>query len=90
VISPATFAAVIPGQAAMASVDGDLLNGIANRTGTVPHPVTGAPVKADIPASNEHLAWGFFLGTWPRRPRVRSRTTSISASGSLAVWFLLV
>ena len=62
VISPATFAAVIPGQAAMASVDADLLNGIANRTGTVPHPVTGAPVKADIPASNEHLAWGFFLG----------------------------
>lgn len=62
VISPATFAAVISGQAAMASVDGDLLNGIAHRTGTVNHPVTGAPVNADIPASNEHLAWGFFLG----------------------------
>jgi hypothetical protein len=62
VISPATFAAVIPNQAAMASIDGDLLNGIANRTGTVAHPVTGAPVNADIPASNEHLAWGFFLG----------------------------
>jgi len=62
VISPATFAAVIPGQAAMASIDGDLLNGIANRTGTVAHPVTGAPVNADIPPSNEHLAWGFFLG----------------------------
>jgi len=62
VISPATFAAVIPGQAAMASVDRDLLNGIANRTGTVAHPVTGLPVNADIPASNEHLAWGFFLG----------------------------
>jgi hypothetical protein len=49
VISPATFAAVAPGQGqAMASVDGDLLNGIANRT--------------DIPPSNEHVAWGFFLG----------------------------
>jgi hypothetical protein len=48
VISPATFAAVVPGQAAMASVDADLLNGIANRTG--------------LPPSNEHLAWGFFLG----------------------------
>jgi len=46
----------------MASIDGDLLNGIANRAGTVAHPVTGASVNADIPASNEHLAWGFFLG----------------------------
>jgi hypothetical protein len=62
VISPATFAGVVPGKTAMASVDGDLLNGIANRTGTVNHPVTNAPVNADIPASNEHLAWGFFLG----------------------------
>src|SRR5262249_11666273 len=41
VISPTTFAAVVPGQAAMASVDGDVLNGIANRTGTVAHPMTG-------------------------------------------------
>ena len=50
VISPATFAAVVPGQTAMASVDTDLLNGIANSTGT------------NIPPSNEHLAWGYFLG----------------------------
>ena len=40
-ISPATFSGVAPGQA-MSSVDADLLSGIANRTGTVPHPVTGA------------------------------------------------
>jgi hypothetical protein len=71
-VTSSTFAAVgggsppgnsyITATTGMASIDGDLLNGIANRTGTVAHPVTGAPVNADIPASNEHLAWGFFLG----------------------------
>lgn len=53
VASPTTFAAVIPdaagrGQVGMASVNADLLAGIA------PGPA--------MPASNEHLAWGYFLG----------------------------
>ncbi|MBR0656945.1 hypothetical protein, partial [Plastoroseomonas arctica] len=46
--SDATFAAVIPGQAAMASVDADTRAGIA-----------GGGV---MPPSNAHLAWGLFLG----------------------------
>jgi hypothetical protein len=60
-VSPATFAAVAPGLA-MASIDNDLLPGIENRSGSIAHPVTGAPVDASLPPSNEHLAWGFFLG----------------------------
>jgi hypothetical protein len=48
VASVGTFAGVIPGRAALASVDADLRGGIA-----------GGEV---LPTSNEHLAWGFFLG----------------------------
>jgi len=52
----------------MTSIDNDLLKGIAGQpsaTGqpvTIGHPVTGAAVDASLPASNEHLAWGYFLG----------------------------
>lgn len=60
-ISPSTFAAAANGRA-MASVNEDLLAGIENRTGTITHPRTGQSVNADVPASNEHLAWGWFLG----------------------------
>jgi hypothetical protein len=52
VASQGMFAAVIPGQAAMASVDADLLKGIRRPDGT---PTALSP-------SNEHVAWGYFLG----------------------------
>jgi hypothetical protein len=52
VASPGSFAAVRPGQAAMASVDADLLVGIVRSDGS----------RTALPPSNEHLAWGFFLG----------------------------
>jgi hypothetical protein len=67
VISTSTFAGVVPsgpakpGGAAMASVDNDTIQGIANRTGTIAAP-GGPVVDANLPPSNEHLAWGFFLG----------------------------
>ena len=72
-VSNSTFAALggngQPGSSiAMTSVDNDLLKGIAGQpaaTGqpvTIAHPVTGAAVDASLPASNEHLAWGYFLG----------------------------
>jgi hypothetical protein len=48
VAAPNSFAAVIPGQAGMASVNADLATGI----GTAQR----------MPASGEHLAWGYFLG----------------------------
>lgn len=52
VASRGTFAAVIPGQAAMASVNSDVLNGIRRPDGT----------PSALPPSNNHVAWGFFLG----------------------------
>ena len=70
-ISNSTFAAVggngQPGSSiAMTSVDGDLLKGIAGQPAATGQPVTiamnGAAVDASLPASNEHLAWGYFLG----------------------------
>jgi hypothetical protein len=72
-VSNSTFAALgdtgQPGSSiAMTSIDNDLLKGIAGQpaaTGqpvTIAHPVTGAAVDASLPASNEHLAWGYFLG----------------------------
>jgi hypothetical protein len=67
VISPRTFAGVVPasatkpGGAAMASVDSDTIQGIANRTGAIAAP-GGPTVDASLPPSNEHLAWGYFLG----------------------------
>jgi hypothetical protein len=72
-VSNSTFAALggngQPGNSiAMTSIDNDLLKGIAGQpaaTGqpvTIGHPVTGAAVDASLPASNEHLAWGYFLG----------------------------
>jgi hypothetical protein len=48
VASQGTFAGVIPNQAALASVDRDLMAGIQNPGGLAP--------------SNEHVGWGFFLG----------------------------
>jgi hypothetical protein len=67
VISTNTFAGVVPssttkpGGAAMASVDSDTIHGIANFTGAIAAP-GGPTVDASLPPSNEHLAWGFFLG----------------------------
>ncbi|MGG5811343.1 hypothetical protein [Falsiroseomonas sp. CW058] len=52
VATPGTFAGVIPGQAAMASVNADLLAGIRRPDGSA----------TNLPPSSEHLAWGFFLG----------------------------
>ncbi len=46
----------------MASVDADLLQGVVNRTGTITAPGSGQVVDASLPPSNEHLAWGLFLG----------------------------
>ena len=51
VASQATFAAVGPG-AAMASVNQTMLNTLAS----------GLPAAANLPASNQHVAWGYFLG----------------------------
>lgn len=48
-IGQSTFGAVVPDRAALLSVDGDLLAGIAGGRST-------------MPASTEHLAWGMFLG----------------------------
>ncbi|WP_198374967.1 hypothetical protein [Neoroseomonas rubea] len=50
--SRSTFAAVIPRQAGMASVNEDVLPGIRRPDGT----------QSAMPASNEHLAWGVFMG----------------------------
>jgi hypothetical protein len=70
-ISNSTFAALggngQPGSSvAMTSVDGDLLKGIAGQPAATGQPVgiamNGAAVDASLPASNEHLAWGYFLG----------------------------
>jgi hypothetical protein len=70
-ISNSTFAALggngqPGGSIAMTSVDGDLLKGIAGQPAATGQPVTiamnGAAVDASLPASNEHLAWGYFLG----------------------------
>jgi len=75
-VSNSTFAALggngQPGNGiAMTSIDNDLLKGIAGQpaatTGqpvpvTIRHPTTNAAVDASLPASNAHLAWGYFLG----------------------------
>ena len=76
-VSNRTFAAVgatqgkrgsnIGANVAMASVDGDLLQGIQNRgttaqPTTIPHPDSGVVINASLPASNKHVAWGLFLG----------------------------
>jgi hypothetical protein len=76
-ISNSTFAALggngQPGSSiAMTSVDGDLLKGIAGQPAATGQPVTiamnGSMVDANLPASNEHLTWGYFLGDLAAQP----------------------
>ena len=81
VASPTTFAAVGDG-IALASVNDDLLAGVAGATGrSIAHPATGVAVDASLPASSPHLAWDTFWGTqWRTRARLGS-TASTSATG---------
>lgn len=61
--SRSTFAAVIPGQAGMASVNETLRTAIRRPDGT----------QAPLPASNAHLAWGVFLGDMVAQANGRDR-----------------
>ncbi len=71
VASPGSFAGVSPASATkatasgMASVDSDLLRGIQRPDGTpaaVQRAGNGTVTREGLPPSNEHLAWGYFLG----------------------------
>ncbi|WP_458098403.1 hypothetical protein [Roseomonas sp. WA12] len=65
VVSPGTFAAVDPGRAGLVSVDSDLLRGIRHPDGrgAGPQPATATlPARDGLAPSNEHLAWGYFMG----------------------------
>jgi hypothetical protein len=65
VASPATFGGIAPGRAALASVDNDLLRGVRrqdNSPAAVQRDDTGRITREGLPSSNEHLAWGYFLG----------------------------
>jgi hypothetical protein len=68
VASAASFAGVASGRAAMASVDDALRRGIAGHAD---------PATSPLPSSNEHLAWGYFLGDLVNEANGRRETAAL-------------